>query len=480
MFRRLGLGHGGRVIVLMKNSISQIVAHFAVLRAGGVSVPLPPTMPSDRLSYCYRETEPALVVADSGLEGVAQAVMGEEAGARLVIEGSAGGAFAANLEDAKTEPDMGPDMGEISGRDSKDLACLMYTTGSTGLPKAVILSHRSLGNSLRNIVQFVGYDGSSREAVVLPLSHSFGVGHVYCNLATGGFVWIGDGMKRLKRLLDAFTGFRINGFPCTPSMLNILMGEFRPYFVQQAQGLQFMVVNSAPLPAAMTAELRAALPGLRILVYYGLTEASRSTFIDLSGDGPERYTSVGPASPNVEVGILDTGGRRVPDGTEGEVLIRGDHLALGYWRCAEETDTAFVDGWLKTGDLGFLDDQGYLTLTGRTDDQINVGGLKVSPAEVERVLGEHPGISDAAVAEAEDPAGIVGSVVGALIVPAKGGIGADDLRAFCAQQLETFMVPSVIEIVSAIPRAENGKILREEVRARLRDTSGKSARGASA
>lgn len=476
LFRRLGLRRGGRVNLLMKNSVSQIVAHFAVLHAGGVSVPLPPTMRGERLSHCYRQTEPDLVVIDSPLESIARAVMGEEAGARLITERESEGAVAASLADAEREPDGD----EVAGRDATDLACLMYTTGSTGLPKAVILSHETLANSLRNIVQFVGYDGASREAVVLPLSHSFGLGHVYCNLATGGFVWVDDGMKRLKRLMDALTGFRIDGLPCTPSMLNILMGKFRPYFVQHAQGLRFMVVNSAPLPAAMTAELRAALPRLRILVYYGLTEASRSTFIDLSRDGPERYASVGPAAPNVEIGVFDMEGRRVLDDVEGEVRIAGDHLGLGYWRGAEETAAAFVDGWLRTGDLGFLDDQGYLTLTGRADDQINVGGLKVLPAEVERVLTGYPQVSDAAVAEVTDPLGIVDSAIGALVVPAEGGIEVDDLRAFCTDRLERFMVPSVIRIVSAVPRAESGKILREEVRRRLREDSGESARGAGA
>ena len=460
LLHRVGVRRGDRVIVAMKNGVRQLATHFAVLHLGGVSVPLPPGSRTEQLRHCFSDTDATAIIVDALSEAAARDFLGGRCGEHLISSGADVKDCLASLDDVSGEAANCP---VVVGRSRDDLACLMYTTGSTGLPKAVMLSHRSLGNSLRNIVEYVGYRGQSREGVVLPLSHSFGLGHVYCNLATGGYVWVDDGIKRVKRVLDALVSERLNGFPATPSMINVLLTRYGEYFSKCAHKLEFMVVNSEPLPPATAVRLMEELPNVRVLVYYGLTEASRSTFIDLSAVTKERLSSVGPASPNVEVNVRSEGGIAVPPGTEGEIWIGGDHLALGYWRRESETLETFVHGSVRTGDLGTADVEGYVTITGRLKDQINVGGLKVSAAQVERAIRTHGAVEDVAVAEIPDPGGVVGTVVGALLVSQEGDIEGREIRLHCRDALEPFMLPAVVRCVSKIPRSETGKILREEV-----------------
>ena len=459
---RLGLSRGERVIVALGNSVDQIIFHYAVLYAGGVVVPLSAGLPPGRLAFYIRDAEPMFIVSDEADLFHAVPRTGD-AWPSLITSGKRDRRALADLRDAAGEPEV-----QRNGRRGpSDLAALLYTTGSTGQPKAVMLSHKNVTSALASIVRFVGYGRSERELVVLPVSHSFGLGHVYCNLTCGGFVRIDDGLKRLKRVLGALVDDGITGFPCTPAMLQLLLGRYREAFTERAKGLRFMVVNTAPLPPEVTSDLLSALPDLRLLVYYGLTEASRSTFIDLSAEGPERYRSVGPAASGVDIAIMSPEGTPRPAGSEGEVWVRGEHLASGYWRREAETQASFADGWLRTGDLGRMDEAGYLTLTGRIGELINVGGLKVSPSEIERIVGGHPAIADAAAAEVKDPMGIRGSVVGVLAVVSDPGLKESDLRAFCAGQVESFMMPEVIRFAPSVPRAESGKILRSEVKALL-------------
>jgi len=338
----------------------------------------------------------------------------------------------------------------------------MYTTGSTGQPKGVMISHAGLGAALAHIIEYVGFADDDRELIVLPLSHSFGLGQLYCTLAVGGFVWINEGLRPLKTVLDAFQQYRITAFSTTPSMLRLLLGIYRKPFLDNARHLQRMVVNSEPLPPDQAAEVMAALPGVDLVVYYGLTEASRSTFLRPRLEPAERHRTVGRSAPRVEVQVCDANGQTAEDGREGEIRIRGPHLAAGYWHRPAEQAAAFRDGWLHTGDLGVVDRNGYLTITGRLKDQINVGGLKVSAAEVEKVIRQHPMVVDVAVTGMRDPDGLRGEAVAAAIV-SRTGLELREISDFCAQRLEAAARPQRLILIDQIPRAETGKVLKGEL-----------------
>ncbi len=438
------------VILSVRNSIAQVVCHLGILAAGGVSVPLPTNLSASQLVFYLEDTEAKFVLTDSVLEGMSAKATSILVGRQWIDDLVAALPTTEGLEPTYSK-----------GKRSQ-LACLMYTSGSTAKPKAVRLTHGGVLNSLRNIVEYLNYNGEQREAVVLPLSHSFGLGHVYCLLVTGGFAWIDDGLKRPKRFLAALKEHNITGFPATPTAMQMLMGPYRSLFLQAAKNVSYIVVNSAPLPPEVTSEILAELPEMNVHVYYGLTEASRSTFVNLSNEAAERFRSVGRATPNVEIVARSEAGRDLPAGEEGEIWIAGDHLADGYWHAAEETARAFRDGWLRTGDLGVVDKDGYLFLQGRVTDTINVDGLKVSPLLVEEALKQHPAVGDAAVCGIADPNGILNEVVGALVVLSEE-IDVDLLRIDCSERLEKFMVPVLIFAVDEVPRADSGKFVRRKV-----------------
>ncbi|HLG45029.1 MAG TPA: class I adenylate-forming enzyme family protein [Reyranella sp.] len=447
-----GVAPGDRVVVAAVNSVREVVAHLALLAIGATVVPLG-KVPTERLAFVAADCGASVVCVDDS-DVKTKEELPEDATVVRLTDLAVGGVSGAmrGAHDALSE----------RLRPANSIASLMYTTGSTGQPKGVMISHGGLGAALAHIIEYVGFAEDDRELVVLPLSHSFGLGQLYCTLAVGGFVWINEGLRPLKTVLDAFRLHRITAFSTTPSMLRLLLGIYRKPFLDNARHLRRMVVNSEPLPADQAAEVMAALPDVDLVVYYGLTEASRSTFLRPRLEPSERHRTVGRSAPRVEVQVCDANGQPAKDGGEGEVCIRGPHLATGYWRRPAEQAAAFRSGWLHTGDLGVIDADGYLTITGRLKDQINVGGLKVSAAEVEKVIRQHPMVVDVAVTGMRDPDGLRGEAVAAAIV-SRTGLELREISDFCAERLEAAARPQRMILIDQIPRAETGKVLKGEL-----------------
>jgi len=299
----------------------------------------------------------------------------------------------------------------------------LHTTGSTGDPKPILITRACRNAALKSIIQVLGYDGTQREVIGVPLDHSYGLGHLYCTLVTGGTVHISRGLQRPKRFIDALS--RATGAPMPPAMLALLMGQYRDYFVPRCH-LKYIVCNTAPLPEELARDVLDTFPDLDLWVYYGLTEASRSTFHNLRET--RRFDSVGKASPGVDIKI-----------DAGEVLIRGDHVSPS---C--ELD----NGWLRTGDLGTLDKEGFLMLNGRKDDVINCGGIKYSAKAIEDELRPH--VVDVVVLS--EPNDVLGAnPVACVVFP----------PAPCVYPMTSHCR---IMSVSKIPRSGTGKPLMSEIR----------------
>jgi long-chain acyl-CoA synthetase len=435
LLQYFGLHPGDRVIVSAGNSVRQIVAHYGVLFAGGTVIPIGTDVPENKFSFLVEDASAKLIARNDGIYNTSND--------RL-----------ATYEEARSQAEV------CTPLTGERLAAIMYTTGSTGQPKGVMLSHNTLTSALAHIQDYVQYTGDERELVVLPISHSFGLGHVFCNHMAGGSVYLENGLTRMKRIFNILYEKRITGMPATPTICQLLLGRYKEKFLESAKHLQLMVVNSAPLMPETTKNMLSEMPHLRLIIYYGLTEASRSTFITLSDVDEAYFRSVGPAAKRVEITTL-----------EGEVCIKGPHLFSGYWNQPDETEKAIRDSWFHTGDLGVIDEQGMLMITGRIKDQINVGGLKVSSQEVEKILKQHPNIEDLAVVGLDDPAHLKGQIVGALIVPQESVDDEqafnEDIKQYGAQYLESYMLPEVIRLTDKIPRSASCKVLTGEVQACL-------------
>lgn len=426
-----GVSAGDRVVITIGNAAAFVVAHLGVLRAGAISVPVAAEAAGEQLAFVTADTSAAFVI-------------GPETLADLVGWGAAAS--------DRQVPAAGPD----------STASLMYTTGTSAEPKAVVLSHRNTLEALRNIVTVVRPE-RERELITLPIHHSFGLGQVYATLATRGTAILWPGLARLGAVVRLLSEERVTSMPGTPSTFRLLLDRGGKRFVEAGQSLRLSVINSAPLPPSMAIELRETFPRVRWMVYYGLTEASRSTFLSVN-DAPDRLlASVGQPAPGVSVTVEDDRGRRLPAGERGEIVISGPTVAAGYWRRPEESAASFRAGRLHTQDLGSFDADGFLFLYGRTKDIINVGGQKVAPPDVEAVLSRHPDVLQCGVVGVADR--VLGEQVVAAVVPQPGvTLNWDALTAFCGASLQPFEIPRRWVQVDGIPRTETGKVLRGALR----------------
>jgi long-chain acyl-CoA synthetase len=450
-----GLAQGDRVVVHLPNNASFLRTHFGVLRAGGVSVPVESTANPHSVAAIAKAADARWICLDEAQLERFKAAVGAVGDTELL---------PISAVQAHT-PDAADEEGDAS-RDPKALACLLFTTGSTAQAKGVPLRHENVCAAIENLVVALGYSERDREVIILPLAHSFGLGHVYCNFRVGGAVRVLEGMSKVGRVLKALREFGATGFPGTPLGFGLLLDRYEKLFQDAAQSLRFIVVNSAPLPPQRATQLMAVLPSTALYVYYGLTEASRSTLLALNGVSPERLTSVGRAMRGIDVRVDGEDGRPLPAGAVGQVTITGPTVPGTYWRDELATAEGYRDGRLLTGDLGHLDDEGFLYITGRLKDQINIGGLKVAGAEIESVLREHPDVEDCAVLGLPSLTGVESESVVACVT-LRGAVTLDEaaLQSFLRGKMEPMKVPTEIYRLSHIPRAATGKLLRPQVRA---------------
>jgi long-chain acyl-CoA synthetase len=338
-------------------------------------------------------------------------------------------------------------------------ADILLTSGTTGCPKGVILSHRNILAAARNINQFIGNTADDREGVALPLNHSFGLGRVRCQLLAGGALILTPGFQFPKQTFELMRTWRATGFSFVPAawaMLKRLTGERMAEF---STHLRYVEIGSASMPKAEKEHLMRMFPRTRICMHYGLTEASRSAFIEFH-ESRDRLDSIGKPAPNVAVRIVDDEGRVLGPHHVGRIQISGDHVMAGYW--GADAEERLEGTWLRSGDLGYRADDGYLYVCGREDDVINVGGRKVHPLEVEQALLRQERVADAVCVVTRDP--VTGEAVRALLVarPGDGDLpSAEALTDFLLPRLEKYKIPVGFEWVPAIPTNASGKVVRK-------------------
>lgn len=342
------------------------------------------------------------------------------------------------------------------------VADYMFTTGTTGVSKCVPLTHENLLASAHNINTFIGNNQSDHEIIALPLCHSFGLGRLRCAMLAGGTCTILPNFANERKLLKLLSSESITGFSMVPAAWQYISHLCRDRFIEAAQNLRFIEIGSAALPIHDKIFLEENLPATKICMHYGLTEASRSAFIEFHADR-DKLTTCGKPTPNVEIAIFSSHGSRLTAGETGEVCVRGKHVTRGYLSIGREQ--CFYGDFFRTGDMGMIDAEGYLHLLGRIKELINVGGKKVAPDEVEHKLNQLPGVLESACVAACDPEGILGEVVKAYIVPVEGEeIDCKALQSMLRKQLEPHKVPRIIEIRNIpIPRTESGKIQRQKL-----------------
>jgi acyl-CoA synthetase (AMP-forming)/AMP-acid ligase II len=345
-----------------------------------------------------------------------------------------------------------------SGIECADARCetpalIMYTSGTTsGTRKGAILTHGMLATTTSYMNEVMTLDDSVREYVMSPLEHSFGFARCRAVFHAGGTVVVDDGLSNPARVLLAVGKYRCNAISSVSSGFAILLRRFREELAKIGPQIRWCEIGSVPLSVELKRLMLSAMPSASIFMHYGLTEASRSTLLNLR-ENPSKLESVGKASPGVEVRV----------GEDGEVLVRGPNVTPGYWQRPREWGERFRDGWLHTGDLGRMDDDGFLYILGRKDDVINVGGQKILPEPIENALSPLISGGPFCVVGIPDPDGLLGEVP-VLVIEGSSVPTVQEVRRCLRDSFPEHAIPRRVFRFDSFPRTLNGKIRRSAIR----------------
>jgi malonyl-CoA/methylmalonyl-CoA synthetase len=453
----LGLAPGDRVAVQVEKSVEALVLYLACLRAGLAYLPLNSAYQEGEIAYFLENAEPRAVVAQprslswlnplAARRGIAHVFSLDADGRGTLVDG----ARAAPTRFATVE------------RGGDDLAAILYTSGTTGRSKGAMLTHRNLASNASVLHREWGFGPGDVLVHMLPLFHVHGLFVAcHCVLMNGTPMRFHAGFDARRALAD-FAASTV--FMGVPTFYTRLLAE--PGLTREAcSRMRLFVSGSAPLLAETHVEFEQRT-GQRILERYGMTETGMLTSNPLEGD--RRAGSVGPALPGTEIRVVDDDDRPCVAGTIGNVLVRGANVFSGYWRMPERNREEFTaEGFFRTGDMGMLAADGYLTIVGRSKDLIISGGYNVYPKEVELALDELPGVQESAVVGVPHPD--FGEAVTAIVVAKKGGDRPVEAEMIAAlkSRLANFKVPKRVHVVDELPRNAMGKVQKNVLRERFK------------
>jgi long-chain acyl-CoA synthetase len=468
--RARGLHPGERVAILLPNRIEAAVACYGCWLAGGIAAPLNVQARARDFEAWLRHSDARHIVYEHSHGDAAEAIAAIDASSgRASIE-----RWPIGAEYPLSPPDIGHDRSsdtfsidadavgadvvDADAVEADDIALILYTSGTTGAPKGVSLSHGNLLANASAVIRYLELSEADSVLSILAFYYAYGASVLHTHLLCGGCVVLAQNLLFPHLLMDTIARERITGFSGVPSTYALLLERVK-LADYDLSSLRYLTQAGGAMSPAITRRLRAALPDARLFVMYGQTEAtSRLTWLP-----PERLDeklgSVGIPIDGVELRIAHENGHATDPGEPGEVWVRGPNIMRGYWNNPEASAAVLRDGWLRTGDMGHLDAEGFLFLAGRRSDMIKTGAHRVHPGDIEEVILEVSGVSEAAVVGIVDD--ILGQVVKAFIVaPGLPPQSENMIKAYCRERLASYKIPRDIEFVSSLPRTASGKVRR--------------------
>lgn len=453
----LGVRPGQHVALMFLNGRRLLALYVALFRLGAVAVPLNPRLSTPELAHILADSQAGSVIYDAGFAAQVEPLrQGKLSVGRWIISGGEGGGLCLDqaLEGCREASWPGPPPTE------DQTALILYTAGTTGKPKGVVLTHHNCVWAAASAAAEVDLRPEYRVALVFPLYHSAAFAILVTNLYLGCCT-VTMAKFDAAQVMATVQREKINRLVFPPTVWN---------FILQLPGLDKFDTSSVrslgsggeimPVPTKM--RLLEVFPRAKLGETYGMTETTATISTLKPGDVLRKAASVGAPFYNVELRILDEQGRDLPRGQVGEIAVRGPNVTGGYYQDPAATARALPDGWLRTGDLGELDAEGFLFLRGRKKELIISGGENIYPREIEEVLVKHPAILEVAVVGAPDP--VWGQRVHAVVALKEGQkASAQEVIDFCRGRLAAFKKPKTVQFVERLPRSAAGKVLKREL-----------------
>lgn len=449
LIHRCKIKKGDRISLLMKNTVGFCIASFAILKAGGIVVPLNTKLKPAELDVSLEKANPALLIIDNGLFSE----IGDLIKKVPMIRES----------EFLTISDQEVDKQVLSfpAIYEHDPAFILFTSGTTGHPKGAVLSHFNIIHACINYERCYKLSDSDSTIIAVPIFHGTGLFAQFMP-----FVYLGGTIVLLKtfdaeKMLYLCEKYGITHTIVVPTIYTMLLNV--PMHREFDLQLKVLGSGGAPLPCNLFNRMMEWLPGVKLINTYGLTEATSPAIITPYEMAEEKIGSIGIPSPITECKIInpDTG-NLVPPNQPGELLLRGPIIINGYWNNENATKKSIVDGWLKTGDIAMIDEDGFIFIKDRVKDMINRGGEKVYSIEVEDVLYNHQKVLEASVVGINDP--VYGEVVKAVVVPKKGeNLTENEIKEWVSLYLAKYKVPHYVQITEFLPRNAAGKVVKAQL-----------------
>ena len=457
--RALGVGKGDVVSVYLPNCPEFFYTWFGIVKLGAVFGPVNAMFKGDEVRHVLSDSGAVVAVTSQALLDTIKAARGECPALREVIclEGQAPGAMA--FEELMEQP---PELEPVAlARD--DLTAIVYTSGTTGRPKGAMLSHFNyVWDTMAAVDVMPIQPGQDRLGLILPLFH------VNAQLTSLSQLYVGGAVAMWERFSpsdfwETVQHYRPTTFSAVPTMLSILLAVPRPEGLDTSS-LRYVICGAAPLPLDIFERFEEAFD-LRILEGYGLTEATCVSSLNPYW-GIRKVGSIGLPLRGQPMKIVDDNMNELPPGEFGEIVVKGPNVMMGYYNNPEATTETIVNGWVRTGDIGYTDEDGYFFIVDRKKEMIIRGGENIYPREVEEVLFTHPKIVEAAVIGRPDP--IWGEEVVAVIVPQPGQtLTLEEVQEFCKERMASYKAPRQVEFREDLPKTVTGKVAKKALREEL-------------
>ena len=460
-----GVKRGDRVGIYLDNSVEAVISVFGILKADAVFVIINFSTKPNKLAYVLNNCRMKALITDfNKFETISRVCQKTSHLSFVLFSGDEAGKVRTDPEKFliyEEQSNSAPSYPPVCESIDMDLATIIYTSGTTGTPKGVMMTHLNMVSAANSITTYLENTSSDVILNVLPLSFDYGLYQLLMAFKIGGTLVLDKTFLYPFEIVRTLINEKITGFPGVPTIFALLL-QLENLKKYDFERLRYITNTAAALPVSHVKKLREVFPKTKIYLMYGLTECKRVSYLPPE-EMEKRPDSVGKGMPNEEVWIVDEKGEKAMPYQIGELVVRGSNVMMGYWELPQETNKVLRPGkylWEKvlyTGDLFKMDQEGFLHFVGRKDSMIKSRGEKISPKEIENVLYELEEVAEAVVVGIPDE--ILGEAIKAMVVLKEGAfLSEEQILKHCAQNLEDFMVPRVVEFRSALPKTESGKI----------------------